>query len=175
MLRAIADRKAQKGFTIIELMMVVVIVGILASIAAPSMREMLIRQRVRTVSSDLYASLTLTRSEAIKRNATVTLGPVCASPPCAATDWVNGWTVTTVSGGSTITLETKDAPASVVWSAPASIVFGASGRTTGTSNVEFRFSSSEYPAVPMRCIAISPSGRPNIRTDSDGNGANGCT
>jgi len=159
-----AVRQAQKGFTLIELMMVVVIVGILGMLAAPSMREMMIRQQVRTVSSDLYASLTLTRSEAIKRNATVTLAPKGGS-------WTNGWTVS-IPGPEVI--EETDAPASVTWSAPASIAYNANGRTTGTSNVEFRFSSAEYAGVPMRCISISPSGRPNIRTDKDGNSANGC-
>lgn len=161
-------RRAQTGFTIIELMTVMVVVGILATIGAPNLREMMVRQRVRTVSSDVYASLVFTRSEAIKRNASVTLAPVTAN------DWTSGWTVTTVSGGTTVTLETKDAPASVTWSAPASIVFSGNGRTTGSSNVTFTVRSAEIATVPMRCIVISPSGRPNIKTDTNGDYSDGC-
>ena len=161
-------RRAQIGFTIIELMTVMVVVAILATIGAPSLRDMMIRARVRTVSSDVYASLVFTRSEAIKRNTTVTLAPVVAN------DWTSGWTVKTGPVGSVITLETKDAPASVTWAAPASIVFTGNGRTAGAANVVFTVRSTEYPSVPMRCITISPSGRPNIKTDTNGNSADGC-
>lgn len=164
---AACPRRRAAGFTIIELLSVVVVVGILATLGAPSMRELVLKQRVRTVSSDVYASIVLARGEAIKRATTVTVAPVSGS-------WTNGWTVTTTQSGSAITLETKDAPATVTWSAPTSVVFGANGRMTGSSSVEFRFSLAEYPAVPIRCISISPSGRPNIKTDTDGNGANGC-
>lgn len=183
MLSPTVMRRAQIGFTIIELMMVMVIVGILAAIGAPSLRDMIIKARVRTVSSDVYASLVFTRSEAIKRNATVRLQPICATStatapvvpptvsPCAATDWVNGWTV--VATGGTI-LEAKDPPAIVAWAAPASIAFSGNGRAIGTTDIVFTVRSTEYPSVPMRCITISPSGRPNIKTDTNGNFADGC-
>jgi hypothetical protein len=98
----------------------------------------------------------------------VTLAPVVAN------DWTSGWTVTTGPVGSVVTLETKDAPASVTWTAPASIVFSGNGRTTGAANVVFTVHSTEFPSVPMRCITISPSGRPNIKTDSNGDSSDGC-
>lgn len=157
--------RAYRGFTIIELLTVMVVVAILATIGAPSLREMMIKGRVRTASSDLYSSLVFTRSEAIKRNATVTLAPVTPN------DWSSGWTVKV----GTTTLETKDAPPlGVTWAGtpPASIVFGGNGRAT--SSGEFQMRSTEYATVQMRCITISPSGRPNIKTDTNGNYADGC-
>ena len=69
-----ASRKSDKGFTIIELMIIVLILGIFASIAAPSWLAFINRQRVRTVNDRVFQSLRLAQSEAkrTKRDITVT-------------------------------------------------------------------------------------------------------
>jgi len=66
----------RRGFTIIELIMVIAILGIFAGLAAPSMADLLASAAVRGASSDFYASLAAARSEAIKRRANAVVAPV---------------------------------------------------------------------------------------------------
>jgi type IV fimbrial biogenesis protein FimT len=88
-----------KGFTLMELMIVLVIAGVLLAIAAPGFRTLLERNRLQAASSNLFASLMLARSEALKRNQVVwvckgTATALAASCP-TGTDgaWEGGWLV----------------------------------------------------------------------------------
>jgi len=83
-----ASRKGDKGFTIIELLIIVLILGIFASIAAPSWLAFINRQRVRTVNDRVLQSLRTAQSEAkrSKRDVKVTFytsssTPISADPP----------------------------------------------------------------------------------------------
>jgi prepilin-type N-terminal cleavage/methylation domain-containing protein len=69
-----ASRKGDGGFTLLEVLIVVFIVGIFASIAAPSWLAFINRQRVRTLNDRVLQSLRLAQSEAkrTKRDITVT-------------------------------------------------------------------------------------------------------
>jgi type II secretory pathway pseudopilin PulG len=69
-----ASRKGDEGYTIIELLIIVLILGIFASIAAPSWQAFINRQRVRTVNDRVLQSLRSAQSEAkrSKRDVTVT-------------------------------------------------------------------------------------------------------
>lgn len=61
-------RRSGQGFTLIELMFVVVILGIAVSLVAPSFRRMIEAQRVKSINSQLVTDLQLARSEAASRN-----------------------------------------------------------------------------------------------------------
>ena len=80
----------QAGLTIIELMIAVVIVGIMASLAAPAMKDMILNARMSSQTSDLLTDFAFARSQAANRGQRVT---VCASSngtSCAAVSWALG-------------------------------------------------------------------------------------
>lgn len=87
--------RAQSGFTIIELLVVMTIGAILAAIAVPSMRDMLNTTRQSSALGLIVNDLNQARGEAIKRNSRVLM---CvrnaAGTDCAAgTNWQAGWVV----------------------------------------------------------------------------------
>ena len=57
----------RRGLTIIELMVVVGVVGVLAALAAPSLRDFMARQRVAAINAELVTDLQYARSEAVSR------------------------------------------------------------------------------------------------------------
>ena len=83
-----------RGFTLIELMVVLTIAALLLAIGVPTFRNASLGGRLSAAANNLLASIQLARSEAIKRNLPVT---VCASSDgttCAGGGgWEQGWIV----------------------------------------------------------------------------------
>jgi len=155
-------RARAAGFTITELMIVVLIVAVLTGLALPSMRDMVRNQRLKTTSFDVLASLTLARSEAIKRNLSVTLIP-------NGGDWTLGWVATDANGATVARQDAfipviNGAPApgasiAIDYTGPVNIVFAGTGRTNGVS--KFSISSPTVAPGAWRCIRLDSSGRPS--------------
>jgi type IV fimbrial biogenesis protein FimT len=148
--------KRQSGFNMIELMVVVTIAAIMLGIGVPSFRQFTATQRVKSAAFDFAAAQLLARSEAIKRNTSVTVTQ-------ASGGWGNGWTV--VAGGNT--LATQEATSNVTITpkpdaTTASVAYLGTGRIAST--LKFEFSATNTDAV--RCVTISVSGVPNTTTAS---------
>ena len=62
---------AQRGFSLIELMVGIVILGVLMAMAVPRFSDWLRNARVRTSAEAIQNGLQLARAEAVQRNATV--------------------------------------------------------------------------------------------------------
>ena len=143
------------GFTMVELMIVVAIAGILSAMAFGGFQWVTQSQRVKASVFDLFASLTVARSEAIKRNGDVTITPVVANT------WQSGWTIT--SGG--VTLKTQAALSGVVVTGgggtlPATVVYSRSGRLSGATMSSFQVDASATTTDHVRCVKIELSGLP---------------
>jgi len=70
--------KRERGFTLVELMVILCIFGIMIYIAAPNFIGMIRHQRFRELSRSTYTGLVIGRNEAVRqgRKVTCTLGPV---------------------------------------------------------------------------------------------------
>jgi type IV fimbrial biogenesis protein FimT len=93
-----------RGFTLIELMVVVAILATLAALAAPSFADAIRRQRVESMREEMLASFAHAKVEAITRGQGVTLLRTTPCPQAQnALDWDCGWTVfADLNGSNTI-------------------------------------------------------------------------
>ena len=85
------------GFTVIEIMVVLTILGVLASLAAPSFRPLIEKWRVQQAVESMKSTLYYARSEAIKRGGRITVAKNTLTSECpqASTtqEWSCGWMV----------------------------------------------------------------------------------
>lgn len=144
--------RSSRGFSLIELMVVISIAAILLGLGVPSFRTFIASQRVKTATSDFATAAMYARSEAIKRNAEVGVY-------AAAGGWQDGWNVRV--GG--VSLGSQAAyPALSMTSGVTEVVFMGSGRLK-----EQTLASSLQVNPPDgsvgRCVSFELSGMPKTR------------
>ncbi len=167
----------QTGFTLIELMIVVAIVGVLTAVAFPSFQQAYYNQQVKTTVSDAHIALLLARSEAIKRNANVEIYGIAGGWEVRQSDGTVLQTKNDLPTNMTVDCNTdanddaEDCP-SIIDSNDPNVTYKRTGRVD--SFIEFRFYIAANNNVVMRCLTTSLSGRPYVVVDSDNDKTNGC-
>lgn len=158
-------RRRNAGFTLVELVITVTIVGILGALALPSMRQLIQTQNVRSGASELQAALFFARSEAIKRAALVDVVPTGGK-------WEGGWIVQ-INGGAT--LRTQSALSGQLTTMTGStLTYRGDGRLNAGSTpspIVFRTSDT---SVTARCVVVDLGGRPSVIYDTNGVPSDGC-
>lgn len=70
-LEKLSENERQKGFTLVEVVVVMVVVGILTGIAIPTYLSWIPGIRLKSAARDLYSNMQLARIQALKDNVTV--------------------------------------------------------------------------------------------------------
>lgn len=68
MLGTLIPRRVQRGFTIVEVVVVILVVGVLAAVGAPMLQDFILMQRLRGINAQLVTDMQYARAEAAARN-----------------------------------------------------------------------------------------------------------
>ncbi len=157
--------REQRGLSLVELLVGLVVLSVLVSVAAPSFSRMVAEQRLRQVGSELRISLATARSEAVKRNEAVSLIK-------QGSDWSTGWCI---EAGKTSNCSAQPIQQFNVASdqitvlkdgaaAGTEINFNAWGRVT--SCPEFLLSTTAAGSACALCLVVTTDGRVESHTGS---------
>lgn len=171
-----------RGFTLIELMIVLALLALMLGLAAPSFQRTIARQKVTATTSDLMASVMQARSEAITNNQQTIVQPLVDS------DWSRGWRTyidtdkskTFAAGTDQLISTVAPAADTVVQNEKALndavgnlIGFNPTGFLLGNNAGRVVFASAMIPAAEYRKgIKISVTGRARVCVSTPGD--NGC-
>jgi type IV fimbrial biogenesis protein FimT len=177
-----STRRTSRGFTLLELLMVVAIGAIVLAIGIPSFMDLIARNRVTTQVNELIANLQVARSEAVKRRVRVTLCPDSSgdaeNPDCLEQDeWHTGYILFADEDGDgepaaaellRIVEGSENAPVTITGNHNGNqITFDAEGASRGNPGTFTVCDGSER--APAKAVIVSRTGRPRV-SDTDGEG-----
>ena len=145
--------RAIVGFTTVELIIVVAIMGVLTAVAAPSFANLFASQKAKNIGSELFFSLLRARSEAVARNANVTLAPTVGG------NWQQGWHIADPTNATTI-LDRHGNSHGTTITGPASVVYDSAGRIKSGTSPLFVITAIVGTSTSHQCVSVDLGGRP---------------
>lgn len=182
-----------QGFTLIELMVVIAIVAVLTTLAAPSFKQMIQSNTISAAVNGLLSDMRFARSEGIRRGGGVVIchsaAPQANSPTCnTGADWKTGWIIFHDLNNDGIKDNTDpvlkaQGPLTAIDTvaelntSTGKFIFAATGRTTGLSAATgIKFGGSNFVTDRQRVLCVGISGRSQLGVDANGktNGSATC-
>jgi len=169
------SHKPVRGYTLIELCVAGAIVGILMSVAAPSIGAFRTQMQLRTVTDSIFSSLNFTRREAIMRNIQVVMCKSSDGLQCVeAGGWEQGWIVfqdanndRRVNSGQDVLLRQLAEPSvKITTNTPVSKAVSYNGLGISFNNGTFTVCTPSAALAQQRAVVVR-SGRPRVETPTD--------
>ena len=174
--------RSQCAFTLTELIIALVILGVLTALGVPAYTEFVRSGRRSAVLNELVGALNLARSEAIKRGVPVALCRTANGTSCGgAATWTGGWLVfvntdgdspAVVDAGETVLRvhQPENPPYTLTPNGPFTnfLAYQANGGTNSTAG---RFTYCDARGLrSARAVIVNTTGRPRLSRDTNGDG-----
>ena len=162
----------QSGVSLVELLVSMLVLAVLITLSAPDMRTLIVNNRVDNAASELFSSLMLARSEAVKRQRTVSLCSTVDQSSCDETrsGWHHGWLIFTDAAGDGL-LNASDqlirrvtVPSDIVsifWNNGDGLQFNSRGQSARAGTFQI---CADEEGGDAKAIIVSMAGR--VRTEA---------
>jgi type IV fimbrial biogenesis protein FimT len=161
-----------RALTLVEVLIVIVILGVLAGLAVPSLLTFMQLNKVNAITRELISTLNYAKSEAIKQTTSISIcprDPTDATNTTCSTNWAAGWIVfsgTALSSGARLTVNDRDLSTEMTLTATtltatvASITFDNTGFPG--NDITFTLLPTNCRSNNERIVRLSAAGRVSV-------------